>query len=180
MLDLVLDVIWPSGSGRLGKHIIDATSGDGISAESWRSGSLKRVLNESGWLDDEVLAVGQMRQGTAPSVVAMVTGWALIQLLRPRRSKSLPSQFVLAVTADRVAAFKASGGGDSESSYETSLRRGEVDSWPRESVRLADLPEGRKSKDAVLVLAGVERIPVARPNLNGDPNTDELIEVLTV
>jgi hypothetical protein len=178
MLDLVLDLIWPSGSGRLGKRIADATTGDAISVESWRREAIKQALNESGWLGDEVIAAGQLRQGKAPSMVAVVTGWALVQLLRPRRSKTLPSQFVLAVTADRVIAFKASGGGDSESNYETRIKPGERGSWPRELVRLIDLPEGANSKGATLELAGVERIPVVRPNLNGDPSTDELFELL--
>jgi hypothetical protein len=99
MLDFVLDLFFPTGSGRLEKRIVDAVSGDGISVESWKAGAIKRALNESGWLGDEVIAAGQLRQGKAPSLVAMVTGWALVELLRPRRSKSLPRQFVLASTA---------------------------------------------------------------------------------
>jgi hypothetical protein len=109
-------------------------------------------------------------RGRAPSLIAIVTGLALIELARPRRSKSLPRQFVLAVTGDRVAAFKASGGGDSESNYELRIKPGELGWWPRDLVRLAD-PE-------TLDLAG-ERIPVARANLNGDSSTDELIALLS-
>jgi hypothetical protein len=179
MLDDVLDLIVPTGSGKLTERIAEATAGDGLSLESWRPGAIKRALNESGWLDDEVIAAGQLRQGRAPSIVAMVTGWALVEMLRPRCSKSLPAQFVLAVTADRVVAFKASGGGDSESNYETRIKPGEGGSWPRELVRLIDLPKGAKSKGATLELGGAERIHVARPNLNGDPSTDELLEVLS-
>jgi hypothetical protein len=93
----------------------------------------------------------------------------LIDLLRRRRSKSLPRQFVLAVTADRVVAYKASGGGDSESNYEVRIAPGECGSWPRASVWIAG---------ETLELDGVERIPVARSNMNRDPNTDELLEVL--
>jgi hypothetical protein len=107
----------------------------------------------------------------------MVTGLALIQMLRPRRSKSLPSQFVLAVTAERVIAFKAIGGGYAESNYETRIEPGEVGSWPRDLVRLIDLPKGSKSRGGTLDLAG-ERIPVSRANLNTDPSTDELMELL--
>src|SRR5919197_3931194 len=128
MFEFVIDLFFPTGSGKLTQRIVEAASGDSISVESWRAGAIKRALNESGWLGDEVIAAGQLRQGTAPSLVAMVTGWALIELLRPRRSKSLPRQFVLAVTADRVVAFHASGGGDSESNYETRISPGECGS----------------------------------------------------
>jgi hypothetical protein len=82
------------------------------------------------------------------------------------------------VTADRVVAFKASGGGDTESNYELRVKQGVLASWPRGLVRLADLSAGSKSKDGVLDLAG-ERIPVARVNLNGDSSTDELIALLS-
>jgi hypothetical protein len=169
--------IWPTGSGRLGKRLVETLAGDGISLESWRAGAIKRALNESGWLDDDVVAAGQLRQGKAPSMLAIFTGLALIELLRPRRSKSLPRQFVLAVTADRVVAFEAKGGGDSESNYETRIKPGQRGSWSRDLVRLIDLPNGSGSWGATLELAG-ERIPVARPNLNGDPSTDELLETL--
>jgi hypothetical protein len=178
MLELVLDLFWPTGSGKLTERILRRASRDQIAAESWRRDAIKLALNQSGWLDDAVIAAGQLRQGTAPSTVAMVTGLALIQMLRPRRSKSLPAQFVLAMTAERILAFKASGGGDSESSYELWIEPGICGAWPRELVRLADLPEGPKSKGGILDLAG-ERIPVARANLNGDPSTDELMELLT-
>lgn len=178
MLEFVLDLFMPTGSGKLSKRMVDAASGDGISVELWRVGAIKRALNDSGWLGDEVIAAGQLRQGKAPSVIALITGSALVEMLRPRRSKSLPRQFVLALTADRVVAFKASGGGDSESNYETRIRRGEAGSWPRELVQLVDLPNGARSKGATLDLAG-ERIPVARPNLNGDPSTDELMDLLS-
>jgi len=178
MLELILDLFWPTDSGKLGERILRRASRDQISAESWRRGAIKQVLNQSGWLSDEVIAAGQLRQGTAPSLVAMVTGLALIQMLRPRRSRSLPTQFVLAITADRILAFKASGGGDSESNYEVWIKPGVRGTWPSELVRLVDLPEGFKSKGGVLDLAG-ERVPVARVNLNGDPSTDELIEALS-
>ena len=43
----------------------------------------------------------------------------------------------------------------------------------------ADRPARRRqSKGGTLELEGTERLPVARPNLDGDPNTDELLELL--
>src|SRR5215216_7512604 len=64
-------------------------------------GAFTRGVNESGWLADEVVAAGVLRQGKAPSLAALVTGAALVDVLRPRPSKSLPREFALAVTADR-------------------------------------------------------------------------------
>ena len=179
MLSWILELpIWPTGDGRLVERVYDRATRDSISVESWKRGAIKRALNESGRLGEEVVAAGQLRQGKAPSVIELVTGLALIELVRPRRSKALPRQFVLAATADRVVAFKAAGGGDSESNYETRIKPGERGSWPRELVRLMDLPKGADSLGGTLELAG-ERIPVTRANLNGDPSTDELMELLS-
>ena len=141
--------------------------------------SIKDALNRTGWIGGEVLAAGQLRQGKAPSMMAMVTGTALVEVLRPRRSKKLPRHFVLALTADRAYAFKAAGGSgeDSSSMYKLSVREAIVAEFPRDAVSLSDLPEGRASKGGTMAIDG-ERFPVSRPNLNGDPNTDELIEVL--
>jgi hypothetical protein len=129
----------------------------------------------------EVLAAGHLRQGKAPSTLGMVTGTALVEVLRPRRSKALPRSFVLVVTADRVVAFKAvaGGGGPDSGPYTIRISPGEAGSWPRSSVRLVDLIDGAQSKDAILELDGPERFPVSRPNLCGDPDTDELFELLS-
>ena len=142
-------------------------------------GALKYALNSSGWLDDEVVAAGQLRQGRAPTMASMLTGTALVELARPRRSKALPRHFVLAVTADRVVAFKAlAGASDETGPYVVKIHRGEQGSWPRGTVRLLDLPEGARSKGATLQIAGADGVPVSRPNLDGDPDTDELLELL--
>jgi len=112
-------------------------------------------------------------------LAAMITGVALVEVLRPRRSKLLPRHFVLAVTENEVVAFKATGGSgeDSSSIYEVSIREGIQARFPRASVSISDIPEGEKSKGGIMTIDG-ESFPVARPNLNGDPNTDELIAVL--
>ena len=143
-------------------------------------GALKQALNQSGWVDGEVIAAGQLRQGKALSIAGMITGTALIELARPRRSKSLPRHFVLAATADRVVAFKASSlvMGEETGPEMVRIKQGECGSWPRASVRLIDLPDGAQSKGGTLELEGAERLPVSRPNLDGDPNTDELLELL--
>lgn len=142
-------------------------------------GAIKRALNESGWIDGEVIAAGQLRQGKAPTMASMITGTALAEVVRPRRSKSLPRHFVLAATADRIVALKAAGGASQETGpYVLRIQSGEVASWPRASVRLLDLTDGARSTGGTLELAGTERLPVSRPNLNGDPDTDELIDLL--
>jgi hypothetical protein len=149
-----------------------------LSVAAAAPGGIKQALNQSGWLPDEVLAAGHLRQGKAPTLAAMITGTALIELAKPRRSKALPRQFVLAMTADRIVAFKAYGGGGDEGPYMVRIKPGQYGSWPRASVRLVDLPDGAHSNGATLELAGSERFDVSRPNLDGDRNTDELIDLL--
>jgi hypothetical protein len=140
---------------------------------------IKRTVRESGWVEEEVLAAGQLRQGRAPTTLAMVTGVALFEVLRPRRSKLLPRHFVMVLTPERAVAFRASGGSPESGagSYELRIRPGEAASFPRASVRISDLPDGPRSKGGIMSI-GTERFPVARPNLNGDSNTDELIDLL--
>jgi len=142
-------------------------------------GAIKQALNASGWLDDEVIAAGELRQGKALTIAGMVTGAAVVELLRPRRSKALPGQFVLAATADRVIAFKASGNGGSEGvPYSIKIKPGEQATWPRGSVRIVDLAEGGRSRSGTLVLDALERLPVARSGFDRDPDTDELLDLL--
>jgi hypothetical protein len=150
-----------------------------LSLHTATDGIIKLAIDDAGWLEEEVVAAGQLRQGKAPSMAAMITGVALIEVLRPRRSKLLPRHFVLAVTATEVVAFKASGGSgeDSSSVYKVRIREGIEARFPRDAVSLSDIPEGEKSKGGIMTING-ESFPVARPNLNGDPNTDELMAVL--
>ena len=153
---------------------------DAISVHTRAEGAIKDALNQAGWIpNEEVIAAGQLRQAKAPSILAMVTGWVLVELWRPRRFKGLPRHFILALTADRVVAFKCTGGsGESSSStYTVRIQPGEAASFPRRSVSLTDLPKGDQSKGATMTVDGAS-FPVARPNLNGDPNTDELIRRL--
>ena len=143
-------------------------------------GIIKLALNDAGWIEDEVIAAGQLRQGKAPTMAGMILGYALFEVLRPKRSKLLPRHFVMAVTEDEVFAFKATGGSgeDSSSVYEVNIREGVAARFPRTSVSLADTPEGERSKGGIMTIDG-ESFPVARPNLNGDPNTDELFALLS-
>jgi hypothetical protein len=151
-----------------------------LSVLSESPGALRSALNESGWIDQEVMAAGQLRQGRSPTMLGMITGHALIELAKPRRSKALPRMFILAVTADRVLAFKASagGGGTDGGPYTARIRPGVYAEWPRSSVRLLDMQDGALSKDATLDLGGSDQFAVSRANLDTDPNTDELMSLL--
>jgi len=157
--------------------------GGRIAVPTGNATELKRALNASGWLDQEVVAAGHFRQGKSQSMAAMITGTALIEFLRPRRSKLLPRQFVLAATRDRLVAFKALGVGIGEQTdidyrYEARIKPGEQGSFRRADVSLTDLPDGVKSEGGTLVI-GTERIPIVRPGgPTDDPNTDELVELL--
>ena len=83
-----------------------------LSIAPGQPGAIKQALNASGWLDDEVVAAGELRQGRAPSLLGMVTGTALIEVARPRRTKLLPRRFVLAATADRPPGCDEPGGAE--------------------------------------------------------------------
>ena len=139
-------------------------------------GPMKGQVEEK--LGEEVLAAGQLRQGKEPSLGSMITGTALIGLMKPRGSKSLPKSFVLAVTSDRVVAFKGTGVGDEfGDEYEVIVRGDEQGSWPRAMVSIEEPSDERASKGATLVVDG-DRIPVFRPNIRGDRETDEMIALL--
>jgi hypothetical protein len=141
--------------------------------------AFKRRLNQSGWFDEEIVAAGLLTQGKALSLPSMLTGWALVELARARRCKSLPREFCVAATADRVVALPLSAwseGGDGSDAV-VKVRREERGSWSRGSVRID--PDRRKLKSGMkggmLDLAGVEQVPV---NWTDDSGTGELIELL--
>jgi hypothetical protein len=175
--DVLIDVLWPQRAVASVERIAERSASGTIAVQFRVPGAFKDRLNESGWLADEVIAAGVLRQGKAPSLLAMVTGLVLIEVLRPRRSKSLPREFALAVTADRVVAFAMSpwAEGDGTTDRVVKIKPGERGSWPRESVRLLDLPADGKRNGGRLDLAGLEQIPVT---WDGDQSTDELVEYL--
>jgi hypothetical protein len=181
LAELILDFVpapWRSSENR-GSELLGKVMSDRLHVpETDSPGAIKQALNGSGWFDGEVLAAGELRQGKEPSVLSMVTGTALIEVLRPRRSKSLPRHFVFTVTRDRIAAFKVLSTGDDgvDPVYELWIRSEEAGSWPRESVRIADVRHGHMSTAATLELDGLERVPVLAPS--NDPSTAELLELL--
>jgi hypothetical protein len=66
--------------------------------------TMRAVVEEE--LGEEVIAAAALSQGKPPSTLSMVTGAALIGLIRPRASKALPKRFLLAVTEKRVVALR--------------------------------------------------------------------------
>jgi hypothetical protein len=145
--------------------------------------SFKRRLNRSGWFDEEIVAGGLITQGKAQSLKSMMTGWALVELAKARRSKTLPREFCLAVTDKRVIALGLSawseGGGETASiDVVVKVKRGEIGSWSRGELRIE--PDGRRprtgTRGGTLDLGG-ERIPV---NWDSDSKqVGELIGLLT-
>jgi hypothetical protein len=79
------------------------------------------------WVDEPVLAAGQLRQGRG-----------ILDFLRPRRCRQLPRGFVLAVTRTRVVAFEAWG-----DAAGIGIKPGVRAAFPRDEVQLADLAQGR-------------------------------------
>jgi hypothetical protein len=138
-------------------------------------GAFRDGLNATGWFDDEeVVAAGMVTQGKAQSLLAMVTGWALVELARGRRCKALPREFVLAVTGDRIVALAVSPWkeGDGESVIAVRVKRDERGSWPLASVRI-EMPED--SMGGTLSLPGLGDFPVI---WHPEPETQEVMELL--
>jgi len=175
--DVVIDVFAPTPEVPGVQRLVEKAGAGKLAVEFRVPGAFARRLNQSGWLADEVIAAGLLRQGRAPSVIGLVTGLELIQVLRPRPSKSLPREFVLAATTDRVVAFALSPMREGDGTTDTVvwIKPGERGSWPRELVRVIDPPTGGRLRGATLELGGVERIPVS---WDGDDSTDELVELL--
>jgi hypothetical protein len=149
-------------------------------AEPW---SFKRRLNASGWFDEEIVAGGLVTQGKAQSLKSMMSGWALVELVKARRYKALPREFCLAVTDKRVIALGLSawseGGGETASiDVVVKVKRGEIASWSRSEILIE--PESRRPRTGyqggTLQLEG-ERVPV---NWDADSNqVGELVGLLS-
>jgi hypothetical protein len=187
LAELIVDFLpWPGGRSNkeahdrglktLGKVLSDRL----FIPETDSPGAIKRALNESGWVDGEVLAAGDLLQGRKASFVWFVPVVGEVAALRSRMAKSklLPGHFVLAVTRDRVVAFKTLSSGDNldSSLYELWVRPEEFGSWPREAVRLVPEAQGAEPTAGMLELDGLERAPVHWSS--NDPSTRELVELL--
>ena len=173
MTDLFLDLLPPGQPANRSNAFLGRVMKDRLYIpETDSPGAIKHALNDNAWVDGEVIAAGDVRQGKEPTVASMLTGLAAIEALRPRRFKALPRHFVLAVTRDRVVAFTTLSTGDEGDLYELWVRPGEACAWARDSVRLTDMA---KDTAGTLELAG-ERAPVYRAS--NDPSTEELFALL--
>ena len=128
--------------------------------------SFKKRLNLSGWFEEEIVAGGLITQGKAQSLKSMMTGWALVEVVKARRYKELPREFCLAVTDKRVIALGLSpwseGSGETASiDVVVKVKRGEIASWSRGEIHIE--PDGRRPRTGcrggTLHLGG-ERVPV--------------------
>jgi hypothetical protein len=173
--EVAIDLFMPTGPAPDLEGLFDKK--DQLRVPLIERDAFKRRLNASGWFDEEVVAAGLLTQGKPHSLMSMVTGWALVELARARRSKSLPREFCVAVTANRVVALALSAWSEGEGvDAVVKLKREEIGSWPRGSVRID--PDERKSmfgqKAGMLDLAGLEQFPV---NWELD-SSDDVVELL--
>ncbi len=139
---------------------------------------MKEALADTGWVDEEIVAVGHLRQGNRPSETAVAIGTAVLEFFRPRPTKLLPRQFALAITPTRGLVFKASViGRDRPSPHDRRIHEGVEAEFPRHSVHVTGLEEGAKSMSATMTIES-QSFPVWRPITPGDPNTEELFKLL--
>jgi hypothetical protein len=143
-------------------------------------GALKRRLNASGCFDEEIVAAGLLTQGKTQSLLSLVTGWALVELARGRRCKSLPRELCVAMTADRVMVLAMSAWAEGDAlDIDTiiKVKREERGSWSRGAVRI-ELEPPRKVWNGMaggtLDLDG-QRFPV---NWAPGSTSIELVELL--
>jgi hypothetical protein len=137
--------------------------------------TMKAIVEKE--LGEEVVAAAALSQGKPPSMLSMVTGAALIGLVRPRASKELPKRFILAVTADRVIALRGTPISDEEGRDTGVALRGEIASWPRSEVSALPTSTEKGSKGGTLRIPGAE-IPVFDRSL-GAPRERELFDALS-
>ncbi|HEY5976298.1 MAG TPA: hypothetical protein VIT85_00460 [Solirubrobacterales bacterium] len=133
--------------------------------------TMKAVIEKE--LGEEVTAVGALSQGKPPSMTGMVTGAALISLIRPRASKALPKRFLLAVTPTRVVALKGTPISDEDGNDTGALVKGEIATWKPGEVSAQPSPDG---KGGTLQIPGAS-IPVFDRSL-GDPRERALFNAL--
>lgn len=181
--EIAFDVLAPNPGPDLDlESLFNKENPDLLRVPLAESHGFKRRLNASGWFDEEIVAAGLITQGKAQSLVSLMTGWALVELAKGRRCKSLPREFCVVVTPTRVIALAMSpwsegGGGETDTNVVVKVKREEVGSWTRGSLRI-DL-DNRKLKSGIrggtLDLAGLERFPV---NWSAGTQVEEAVELL--
>jgi hypothetical protein len=182
MLEEVAGVAWdvfgPDPGPDLDR-LFDKKNPDQLRVPLSEPGSFKNRLNLSGWFDEEVVAGGLITQGKAQSLISLIVGWGLIDMIRSPRCKSLPREFCVAVTAERVVALALSAWSEGEDGIDAvvKVKRGERGSWSRGSVRIdLDARTVRSGmKGGMLELDGLERFPI---NWGSGSQAEEVVELL--
>jgi hypothetical protein len=179
---LAADVLLPDASPDLDR-LFDRKNPDQLRVPIAEPDAFRRRLNASGWFDEEVLAGGLLTQGKAQSLASMMTGWALVELAKRKRCKSLPREFCVAVTENSVIAlalnaWSESSGGEIASDVVVKVKPERVGSWKRGEIRVE--PDHRSLKTGyrggTLDLATGESVPVT---WDTGANNDRLIELLS-
>jgi hypothetical protein len=129
-----------------------------------------------------VLAAGLITQGKAQSLASMLTGWALVELARGKRCRSLPREFCLAVTERSVVAlplntWSEGSGGEFSGDTVVKVKRERVGAWKRGEIRFE--PDGRNLRagysGGTLDLGNGERFPV-----HWDADSKQSAELVTL
>jgi len=174
--EVAADLLLPNPGPDLDR-IFDKKNPDRLRVRLMEKDAFKHRLNQSGWFGDEIVAAGMLTQGRAQSLLSLVTGWALVEMVRGRRCKALSRDFCVAITADRVVALAISSmaeGGEGADVI-VKVERGERGSWSRDSVRVdrdgRNLKGGQKG--GTLDLPGLGAFPV---NWEGE---EELVSLLS-
>ena len=175
--EVAVEVLAPSFGPDLNRDLFDKK--DQLRVPLAVSGAFKDRLDASGWFEEEIVAAGIVNQGKAMSLFSLFTGWALVELARARRSKSLPREFCLAVTERNVIALATSAWSEGDGSDTVvRVKRDQVGSWARGWVRIE--PDGRKlssgQRGGTIDVAGIEQFPV---NWATDSDAEEVVELLT-
>jgi hypothetical protein len=175
-----LDILMPDAGPDLDR-LFDKKNPNQLRVPLAEAGGVKRRLNASRWFDEEIVAGGLISQGMAQSLVSMMTGWALVEVVRSRRCKALPREFCVAVTSTRVIALALSAwseGGDVSGDAVVKVKREQVGSWARGQIRVE--PDGRRLrtgyKGGTMDLGNGERIPVTWDA--DSKQTEELVSLL--
>jgi hypothetical protein len=180
LTQLAADTLLPDASPDL-DGLFDKKNPDQLRVPVAEPESFKTRLNLSGWFDEEIVAGGLVTQGKAQSLKSMLTGWALVELVKARRYDALPREFCLAVTDKRVIALGLSAW--SEGTGETAsidvvvkVNRGEIASWSRGEIRIE--PDGRRPRTGDR--GGTLHLGGDRVDVNWDADSNQVGELVAL
>jgi hypothetical protein len=152
---------------------------EAIRVELHGPSQLRDSLNEAGFMGGAVEFACMARQGHSPSMAGTVLLYGLVKLLLPG-SSALPRTFVLAATADRVAAFRARGSVAGKDHYRVTVNDAPEATWPRPEVRMEPAAAGITANALLHVPSdgGAERIRCSVPNSQLEADLEAAIAAL--